>query len=96
MIVQRMVIRSKPGRVDDVVELLEGERARDDAVPMRIFTCNIGPSNVAVACELTFENMSDYEKSWVDWAALPTTPQYMEKWFQCVDDWSDEIWNVVE
>jgi hypothetical protein len=96
MVVHRMVIRSKPGRMNDVVELLIGERGKDTVKPMRIFTCNIGPSNVAVACEITFEDMGDYEKSWAEWAALPDTPEYMEKWYKCVDDWSDEIWNVVD
>jgi hypothetical protein len=97
MIVQRISVRAKPGRRDEVVEVLKAERANlDDPSTMRVLTSNVGAPWNTLVYELTSENLADSEQGWEEWNARPETPEVFEKWLQLVDDWSSEYWNIEE
>jgi len=96
MIVQRMSIRAKPARRDEVVDLLKAERAKwHNPGSVRILVGGIGQAWNTVVEELTFENLAEYERGWKEWGSRPSMAEFAQKWNQVVDDWSDEIWEIV-
>ena len=63
---------------------------------MRILRAGISP-NQEVVCELEFENLSELDKYWTEWFALPETPAFMETWNKLlVNNTTNEVWNVEE
>ena len=96
MIVQRMIVKVKTGSQDSVVELLKAARAGlDDPSSMRILTSEIGVPRHTVVYELTVESVEENRRRWTEWENRAETPAFMEKWFQVVEDWNDEYYNVV-
>ena len=97
MIVNRVSVRVKSGRRDEVVDLLKAERANlDDPSTMRILTSNTGAAWNTLVYELISESLADSEQGWQEWGARPETPAFFEKWLQLVDDWRSEYWNIEE
>jgi hypothetical protein len=97
MIVQRVSARAKPGHRDELVDLLKVERGRRvDPEGMRILIRAIGPAYNTVVYELTNKNMAENEQRWQEWASRPDLAEFWQRWLQVVDDWTDEVWEIVE
>jgi hypothetical protein len=97
MILQRLTFHVKPGRMDEVVEML---KAADEVLGStdisRIYTPNIGQFDVVVN-DLEFENLAELDALWAEWWSNPETPAFMEKWNELVDaGGGSEVWNLVE
>ena len=65
-------------------------------VTMRVYTPNI--TNFSrVVVEWEYEDLASYEESWAKWAALPSTPEFMDKWYKITKTGGkSEIWNLEE
>ena len=94
MIVQRMTISIKPGRMDEVLTLLKEDRKRS-GFQSRLYQIDIGTFG-QIAIELEFEDMAAREKFWTEWGAVPERPAFMEKWLEYTKSGGTEIWTLVE
>ena len=101
MIVERTIVKAKPGRRDEAADLvlseLVAQRERGNySRPFRVYTPRFsGQSHTRVILEWEYEDLAECERVWEEWLALPTTPAFWEKWNQLVEpDAINEIWNV--
>jgi hypothetical protein len=97
MVVEVWVIPVKPGHSNEIVEMLQAERAKfDDPNRMRIFVSEFGDAST-VAYELEHESMAALEQTWAAWGASPDTPKFMEKWNKLVSaHGTRSLWTLVE
>jgi hypothetical protein len=102
MIVHREWIKAKPGRREEVAELALSELAAQRehgrfTRPFRVYTPRIsGQPGRQVVIEWEFEDLAEFDDTWAEWFALPTTPAFLDKWNEAVEQRSaiDEIWNL--
>lgn len=95
MIVQRMTINVRQGRMQDVLTFLKEDRKRG-GYKYRLYESNFGTYN-QIAFEFEFEDMAAQEKFWAEWGALPETPAFFERWHELTkSDGTNEIWRLVE
>ena len=80
MIVERITVRAKPGRLRELVELFKAEADRVDA-PARICTFAFGPRDVLVD-ELTFESEDERQSFWDDWRPQPEATEFLKKAYE--------------
>ena len=97
MIVQRMVFETKPGRREEMVEILQDIwKLMDHPPTYRIYRTITGQFN-EVFMEIEFEDFEQYEKFWADAVSHPERPPLIEKWFTVVDSGSStEFLTLVE
>jgi len=97
MVVERWVVPVKPGHSNQVVEMLQAEKAKfDDPNRMRIFVSQFGGMST-VAYELEHESMAALEQAWTAWEADPETPGFLEKWNELVAGHGTRgLWTLVE
>ena len=102
MIVQRSIVKVKPGqdrdKVGDLVlsELVAQKERGNYSRPFRVYTPEFSgqPLNVLIL-EWEYEDLAEHDKVWAEWSALPTTPAFWEKWSELVEPGHiSEIWNV--
>jgi len=100
MIVERMTIRAKQGRTEELADLVASEvvaqRKRGPrAQACRIHTPNIGPHHDLVVVDWEWVDLADYERFWLQWGQLSTTPEFFRKWDELAEPgWTNEIWNL--
>lgn len=101
MIVNRRTFNVKPGCGDKAVELLAAESAAEKkrsgfSGAVRIYSSNIGQFN-QVAFELEFKDLAEYAQFWAEWAARPTSAEWMKKWIELeASAGINEIWTLAE
>ena len=95
MIVNRLTVTVKQGRMQEVVELLN-EGRKQVGFKVRLYQSDLGNRN-QIAYELEFEDYAAYDKFWKEWFALPETPAFLEKWNDITEaGGTNEIWWLVE
>ena len=79
MIVQRITVQYKPGKLQEAIALLKAERDRVTAPhAIRMYIPQSG-AELGIA-EYEFENSEEMEKFWVNWAAQPEAQAFLEKY----------------
>jgi len=93
MIVHRVTYRGKPGRMNEVVQMIsDAGKASGFRGTYRVYTPSFGPQH-QVCLELEFADLAECEKFWNEWWKLPTTPAHMKKWNELVESGgTSEIW----
>jgi hypothetical protein len=102
MIVQRYTVQVKPGRTEELVDLMLSHAAAREAEgrdfhAFRISTPSLsGQPGNRLMFELEFEDLAEFQAWWDEWFALPTSPPYLEKWNALIERGTDtnEIWNL--
>jgi hypothetical protein len=95
MIVQRIIMKVKPGNLDAMVEMLKAARAKmENPGRMRILTSHIGVPFTTVVYELLNESVEENQKDWEEWRSEPENSVFLEKWFQLVEDQIDEFYTI--
>ena len=100
MIVQRLTVKAKQGRTQELADLVSSEvvaqRKRGTVPhPCRICTPNIGQPRDVVMVEWEWPDLATYSDYWPEWSQLPTTPEYWRKWDELAEpDWTNEIWSL--
>ncbi len=93
MIVHRLCYMVKPGRINEVVQMIfEAGKASGFSGTSRVYTPVYGPF-YKVCLELEFADQGECGKFWDEWWKLPTTPAHMKKWNELVESGgTSEIW----
>jgi hypothetical protein len=99
MIVYQMIVTAKGGQTQELVDLVlaedKAEIERGRSAPSRAYTANIGPPFNQVILEWEYVDLAEYERMWTEWAALPSTPAFMEKWRELAEpDFTSRIWSL--
>lgn len=101
MIVNRRTFNVKVGCMEEAVALVLGEIAADSerggyTGRIRVYTSSIGTFD-QMAVEWEYQDLAEYEEMWAEWAALPTTAAFMQKWIELVKEGgTNEIWDLAE
>jgi hypothetical protein len=97
MIVNRRTFDVKPGRMQEAVELVRKAQAalREDGLTgaIRSYVSRIGTLG-QLSTEGEYESLTEYGKVWARFSARPTTPAFMEKWYEVVKGGTNEIWTI--
>mgnify|MGYP003574820365 CR=1 FL=1 len=95
MIVQRMNVNAKKGRILELIEFLKEDRKRG-GYNYRLYQSNLGTFE-QVSIELEFDDLAAHEKFWAEWNALPETPAFFKKWDELTKSGgTNEIWSLIE
>ena len=95
MIVQRMNVNVKQGRMQELLDFLKKDRKKG-GYNYRLYQSNLGTFD-QISIEMEFENLAAHEKFWNDWNALSETPAFFEKWNELTKPGgTNEIWWLVE
>ena len=95
MIVNRMTVTAKQGRMEELIELLK-EGRKQGGYDFRLYQSSLGTYD-QIAYEFEFEDMAAFEKFWAEWNALPETPAFLEKWnYMTKAGGTNEIWWLIE
>jgi hypothetical protein len=102
VIVQRFSIKAKPGYRQEAIDLVlsEVKAQRERGNYMHAFRAYApqfsGQPERQLLLEWEFEDLADFESMWDEWFALPTSPAYMEKWHELVEQGTatNEIWHL--
>ena len=85
MIVERMTFVAKPGRMDEMVELLKEAWGFWDQPPTyRIYRPITGPGGV-LHQDIEFEDFAAREEFWADGTSKPGWPELIKKWRELID-----------
>ena len=101
MIVNRRTFNVKPGCADKAVEMLAAESAAEKkrsslSGAIRIYSSNIGQFN-QVAFEVEYKDLAGYDQFWAEWAARPTSAEWMKKWIELeASAGINQIWTLAE
>ena len=97
MIVQRMTFVGKPGRMDEMVEVLKEAWTFWDQPPTyRVYRPISGPMGVLYQ-EIEFEDWAARAEFWAEGRSKPGWPELMEKWIELIDTGgSNELLGLVE
>ena len=96
MIVQRVTVHVKQGRVGEFLALAKSKDSVLTRATKRTYTPNIAPDNNVVVFEAELEDLAEMDKVWAAWWADPDTPAYMEEWNKLVMGSGSELWNLEE
>jgi len=93
MIVHRITFKVKPGRTNEVVQMILDEWKRGGSnVPHRVYVPVFGPQD-QVCWEAEFADLAERKKFWDEWWSQPTNPEFMKKWVELVESGgTSEIW----
>jgi hypothetical protein len=95
MIVARGIVRTKPGRDTEALELCKAEVKR--LLPnrtIRWYQTNVGPSNT-VSYEVEVGSLADWEKAFAEFSSR-MSPEFNKKWLEVVEsEGTLEIWTLV-
>ena len=97
MIVSRVTMNMKPGRMEEAAALLKAEidRSRPSSVH-RVYVPNIAPFDV-LAAEDEWESLAESEKWWAEYAAGPGFADFQNHWVELdAGGGTHEYWNLVE
>ncbi|MFN2302656.1 MAG: hypothetical protein ACK2TV_02900 [Anaerolineales bacterium] len=95
MIVNRLTVNVKQGRMDELVELLKDAR-KQGGYHVRFYQSYLGIRD-QIAYEFEFEDYAAYDKFFTEWYALPDTPAFLEKWNDMTKaGGTNELWTLVE
>jgi hypothetical protein len=96
MILERWTFQIKPGRVDEAVALLVGERDPGESpYTIRISTIMLGGKSDRVDWRCAFESFAQREQFWSEWAASPRSKLFLEKWLPLLDPGSEhDLWDL--
>ena len=96
MLVNRRTFLVKRGHIDEAVELLKTGADHLEAVPtFRVYGGYISPFDTVVL-ELEFENLTEYERFWTEWADAPESEVVLEKWLQITESGgTNEVWQLL-
>jgi hypothetical protein len=98
MIVQRITIQVKSGKMDQALAL--AKEGRRNVWPFfkssKIYSANIGPLGT-IAFESEFENLTEFEVLWTRLGATEAWASWLAKWSQLVtEQGTNELWNLEE
>ena len=99
MIAERMIVKAKENRLEELVKLILSELVAQKergnySRPFRAYTPKYAGqrSNTAIF-EWEWEDLAERDRVWAQWWQLPTTPAYGEKWNELAEDGAiHEIW----
>ena len=95
MIVNRLTVSVKQGRMQELVELLK-ERRKQEGYNVRLYQSHLGTRD-QIAYEIEFEDYAAYDKFFAEWYALPDTPAFLEKWNDMTQaGGTNELWWLIE
>ena len=95
MIVQRMNINVKNGRMPELLEFLKEDRKRG-GYNYRLYQSNLGTFD-QISIEFEFDDLAAHEKFWANWNALSGTPDFFKKWNNLTKSGgTNELWWLVE
>ena len=95
MIVNRVSVTVKQGRMEELVELLK-EGRKQGGYNARLYQSHLGNRD-QIAYEFEFEDYAAYDKFWTEWYALPDTPAFLEKWNEITKaGGTNELWWLIE
>ena len=96
MIVNRLTITVKQGRMQEFVELLKERRKQGEYNNVRLYQSHLGTRD-QIAYEIEFEDYAAYDKFFTEWYALPDTPAFLEKWnVMTKAGGTNELWWLIE
>ena len=80
MIVQRITVHYKLGKVDEAISLLKEEIAHANFPhAVRFYTPKIGTADLSIG-EFEFESIAAMDQFWSDWESRPQTSAFHEKY----------------
>jgi hypothetical protein len=80
MIVQRITVHCKPGKVNEAIALVKAEIATSNFPhAVRMYTPQVDTSNSTIN-EYEFENVAELEQFWAKWETRPETSIFHEKY----------------
>ena len=95
MIVNRLRVTVKQGRMQELVELLK-EIRKQAGLNVRLYQSHLGTRD-QIAYEFEFEDYAAYDKFWTEWYALPDTPAFLEQWNDMtIARGTNELWWLIE
>ena len=95
MIVNRLRVTVKQGRMEELVELIK-EWRKQGGYNVRLYQSHLGTRD-QIAYEFEFEDYAAYDKFWTEWYALPDTPAYLEKSNDMTNaGGTNELWWLIE
>jgi len=95
MIVNRLRVTVKQGRMQELVELLK-EMRKQAGLNVRLYQSHLGTRD-QIAYEFEFEDYAAYDKFFTEWYALPDTPAFLEKWNDMTKaGGTNELWWLIE
>ena len=95
MIVNRRTFITKRGHLKEAVALNRSEMERTNSTA-RVYVSETGLFDT-IAMEFEFENLGEYEKTWVEYFASPEAASFLEKWAEVTEPGgTNEIWRLVK
>ena len=95
MIVNRLTVTVKQGRMEEFAELLK-ERRKQGGYNVRLYQSHLGTRD-QIAYEFEFEDYAAYDKFFTEWYALPDTPAILEKSNDMTNaGGTNELWWLIE
>ena len=90
MVVDRMVWHVKPGKVEQVVEMLSQFLHDPDHPMKRVYVPKISPLH-RIVFESEYESVADWERHRDEWNAA----EFMPKWYEPMEGGgAEEIWEL--
>jgi hypothetical protein len=95
MIVQRITVHIKPGKINEAVELAKQARRRW-SIPGRLYSSIYGTFNTVVL-DFEAENQAELDKYWEETFADEEWGAFLAKWdaLHVAGD-TNELWNLVD
>jgi hypothetical protein len=86
----------KPGKVEQVAEMLKQVLHDTDQPIKRVYVPKISPLN-RVVFEQEYENLAEWERLRDEWSASEYAAEFMPKWYEVVEGGgTEEVWELVE
>ena len=98
MIVDRKAFHVKPGRAEEVADMMKKEIEGNTVYTgsYRIYVPDIGGPYDVVVVEWEYEDVPEMRAAWEAWRAKPGSPEYMEKWYEATERGGHgEVWQLV-
>ncbi|MFN2203957.1 MAG: hypothetical protein ACK2UO_22360 [Caldilineaceae bacterium] len=95
MIVDRRTFIAKPGKVEELVEVLKsGAEHMASRPPFRVYSAMVGTGS-GVVLELEFDDLNHYERWWEEWSAAPESAAVLERFDSLrAPEWKSELWRA--
>lgn len=95
MIVQRITVHCKPGKVNEAIALVKEEIANSNFPhAVRMYTPQVDANNTTIN-EYEFENIAELEQFWANWETRPETAVFHEKYRPLIEpDMVNEIFDL--
>ena len=99
MIVERNIMSVKPGRVDEMLELI---KEINETIPaphaVRVYAWPIGASSEQVVAEYEYGSEVEADRHTSEWMATPESASQLKRYYELLSDigHSRERWTLIE